>query len=82
MGSAAVPDNGYHPERAVQTGIGLVINRVPKVQAKAGKPVIFQSAPVHPFGIHRSRAALALAEKYFGSPPFFVGLNGFVEQIV
>ena len=37
---AAVVGNGYHPERAVQTGIGPVMVKVPKVRAKDGNPAI------------------------------------------
>ena len=37
------------PERAVQTGIGPVSVRVPKVRAKDGKPVTFRSALVQPY---------------------------------
>ena len=38
-GRAAVVRNGHHPERAVQTGIGPVTVKVPKVRAKDGKAV-------------------------------------------
>lgn len=48
-GRAAVVGNGYHPERAVQTGIGPVTVKVPKVRAKDGKPVTFRSALVPPY---------------------------------
>jgi len=43
-GRAAVVGSGYHPERAVQTGIGPVTVKVPK----DGKPVTFRSALVPP----------------------------------
>lgn len=46
---AAVVRSGYHPERAVQTGIGPVTVKVPKVRAKDGKPVTFRSALVPPY---------------------------------
>ena len=36
------------PEREVQTGIGLVTVKVPKVRSKTGKPVTFHSALVPP----------------------------------
>ncbi len=36
----------YHPERAVQTGIGPVTVKMPKVRAKDGKPVTF-AAQMH-----------------------------------
>jgi transposase-like protein len=48
-GRAAVVGSGYHPERAVQTGIGPVTVEVPKVRAKDGKPVTFRSALVPPY---------------------------------
>lgn len=48
-GRAAVVGSGYHPERDVQTGIGPVTVKVPKVRAKDGKPVTFRSALVPPY---------------------------------
>ena len=44
-GRAAVVGSGYHPERAVQTGIGPVTIKVPKVRAKDGKPFNGLSPP-------------------------------------
>ena len=48
-GKARVVRNGYHPERAIQTGIGPVSVKVPKVRARSGKPVTFHSALVPPY---------------------------------
>jgi len=48
-GRAAVVGNGYHPERCLQTGIGPVTVKVPKVRAKDGTPVTFRSALVPPY---------------------------------
>ena len=48
-GRAAVVRNGHHPERVVQTGIGPVTVKVPKVRSKMGKPVTFRSALVPPY---------------------------------
>jgi transposase-like protein len=48
-GRAAVVGSGYHPERAVQTGIGPLTVKVPNVRAKDGKPVTFRSALVPPY---------------------------------
>jgi putative transposase len=48
-GRAAVVRNGSHPERAIQTGIGPVTVKVPKVRAKDGKPVTFRSVLVPPY---------------------------------
>lgn len=48
-GKAAVVRNGYHPERAIQTGIGPVTVKIPKVRAKDGQPVTFRSALVPPY---------------------------------
>ena len=43
-GRAGVVRNGYLPERELQTGVGPVTIRIPKVRAKTGEPVIFRSA--------------------------------------
>lgn len=48
-GRAAVVRNGYQPERAIQTGVGPVTVKVPKVRAKDGRPVSFRSALVPPY---------------------------------
>ncbi len=48
-GKAAVVRNGYLPERQIQTGIGPVTVRIPKVRSKTGEPIIFQSALVPPY---------------------------------
>lgn len=48
-GRAAVVGSGYHPERAVQTGIGPITVKVPKVRAKDGHPVALRSALVPPY---------------------------------
>lgn len=57
-GRAAVVRNGHHPERAVQTGIGPVTVRVPKVRAQSGKPVTFRSALVPPY-VRKARSVEA-----------------------
>ena len=48
-GKAAVTRNGYLPEREIQTGIGPVNVRIPKVRSKDGTPVVFHSALVPPY---------------------------------
>jgi len=48
-GRAAVVRNGYQPERPIQTGIGPVTVKIPKVRAKDGCPVTFRSALVPPY---------------------------------
>lgn len=48
-GHAGVVRNGYLPERELQTGLGPVTVRIPKVRAKSGAPVTFQSALVPPY---------------------------------
>ena len=48
-GNAGVVRNGYQPERDLQTGIGPVPVRIPKVRAKTGEPVTFRSALVPPY---------------------------------
>ena len=48
-GKAAVVRNGYLPERELQTGLGPVTVRIPKIRSKTGKPVTFCSALVPPY---------------------------------
>jgi putative transposase len=48
-GHAAVVRNGHHPERPIQTGIGPVNVRIPKVRSKDGTAVTFRSALVPPY---------------------------------
>ncbi len=48
-GRARVVRNGYHPERKIQTGIGPVCVKVPKVRTRSGAPVTFHSALVPPY---------------------------------
>ena len=48
-GRAAVVRNGHHPEREIQTGIGPVTVKVPKVRSRDGNPVAFRSALVPPY---------------------------------
>ena len=48
-GNAAVVRNGYQPQRELQTGIGPVTVRIPKVRSKSGDAVTFRSALVPPY---------------------------------
>jgi len=48
-GRAAVVRNGYQPERDIQTGIGPVTVKVPKVRSRDDNPVSFRSALVPPY---------------------------------
>ena len=48
-GRAGVVRNGYLPEREIQTGLGPVTVKIPKVRAKTGEPVTFHSALVPPY---------------------------------
>jgi transposase-like protein len=49
QGRAVVVRNGYQPEREIQTGIGPVTVKVPKVRSRGGEPVRFHSALVPPY---------------------------------
>jgi transposase-like protein len=49
QGRALVVRNGYQPEREIQTGIGPVTVKVPKVRSREGEPVRFHSALVPPY---------------------------------
>lgn len=48
-GKAGVVRNGHLPSRELQTGIGPVTVRIPKVRAKTGEPVTFRSVLVPPY---------------------------------
>jgi transposase-like protein len=48
-GKAAVVRNGYLPERDLQTGLGPVKVKIPKVRARTGESVTFRSALVPPY---------------------------------
>lgn len=48
-GRAAVVRNGYHPEREIQTGVGPVTVRIPKIRSRTGEAVTFHSALVPPY---------------------------------
>ncbi len=49
LGRAAVVRNGYQPTRDIQTGIGPVTVKVPKIRSRDGKAVSFHSALVPPY---------------------------------
>ena len=49
MAEQAWVRNGYLPAREIQTGLGPVTVRIPKVRAKTGEPVTFRSALVPPY---------------------------------
>ncbi len=57
-GRAAVVRNGYQPEREIQTGIGPVSVKVPKVRAKDGLATTFRSALVPPY-VRKTRSLSA-----------------------
>ena len=47
-GRQAVVRNGYLPERKIQTGIGDVIVKIPKVRDRSGSGIYFNSHLHHP----------------------------------
>jgi len=61
---AVVVRNGYHPERPLQTGIGPVSVRIPKVLSKNGHPVTFRSALVPPYVLRTKTLEAALPWLY------------------
>ena len=63
-GRAAVVRNGYHPEREIQTGVGPVTVKVPKVRSRSGTPVSFRSALVPPYVRKTARLEAALPWLY------------------
>jgi putative transposase len=48
-GHAVVVRNGHLPERDLQTGLGPVTVRIPKIRSTTGAPVTFRSALVPPY---------------------------------
>lgn len=48
-GLSSVVRNGYLPERKLQTGIGPVTVKIPKVRSRTGEAVTFRSALVPPY---------------------------------
>jgi putative transposase len=57
-GRATIVRNGYQPEREIQTGIGPVVVKIPKVRAKNGEAVTFRSALVPPY-VRKTRSLTA-----------------------
>jgi transposase-like protein len=55
QGHAAVVRNGSLPERSIQTGIGPVTVKIPKVRSRIGESVTFRSAIVPPY-IRKTRS--------------------------
>ena len=55
-GRAELVRNGYQPERDIQTGIGPVTVRVPKIRSRDAEPVSFHSALVPPYLLQAYRA--------------------------
>ena len=58
QGRRAVVRCGHQPERPIQTGVGPVRVRTPKVRANDGRPVTFRSALVPPY-VRKSRSVEA-----------------------
>ena len=56
--TAGIVRNGFLPERELQTGVGPVTVRIPKVRAKTGEPVTFRSALVPPY-VRKTRSLKA-----------------------
>ena len=55
-GLAGVVRNGFLPARELQTNLGPVTVRIPKVRSKTGEPVTFQSVLVPPYVLRGARA--------------------------
>ncbi len=61
---AGVVRNGHLPARKLQTGLGPVTVKIPKVRAKTGEPVTFRSALVPPYVLKTKSLETALAWLY------------------
>jgi len=64
FGRAAVVRNGYQPVRDIQTGIGAVTVKVPKLRSRDERPVSFHSALVPPYVRKTARLEAALPWLY------------------
>ena len=64
-GKRAVVRNGYLPERSIQTGLGEVPVKVPKVRDRSGGGIKFNSKLVPPYLKRRSHRAVG----GHGQPP-------------
>ena len=63
-GRVSVVRNGYLPERELQTNIGPVPVKIPKVRSRTGAPVTFRSALVPPYVRKTSTLEAALPWLY------------------
>ena len=63
-GRVSVVRNGYFPERELQTSIGPVAVKIPKVRSRTGAPVTFRSALVPPYVRKTSTLEAALPWLY------------------
>ncbi len=63
-GKTGVVRNGHLPARKLQTGLGPVTVKIPKIRAKTGEPVTFRSALVPPYVRKTKSLEAALAWLY------------------
>jgi putative transposase len=65
-GHAMVVRKGHYPARPLQTGIGPVSVRIPKIRSKSGKPVTFGSAlvPLYLRKSGRTRVITRIASRF------------------
>jgi transposase-like protein len=63
-GLAGVVRNGFLPARELQTNLGPVTVRIPKIRSKTGEPVTFQSVLVPPYVRKTKTLAAALPWLY------------------
>ena len=78
QGHARVVLSGHHPERAIQTGMGPVMVRVPQVRSRQGDPVRFHSALVPPYVRKTASLEAAIKGKYSQIQAMYKGAD-FVE---
>ena len=64
VGTAGVERNGYQPERDLQTSLGPVAVKIPRVRFKTGKPETFRSALVPPYIRKKRTLEAALPRLY------------------
>ena len=79
-GKAGVVRNGYLPERELQTGLGPVTVKIPKVRARTGEPVTYISPEVdvqHQNGRRRLRELVL----QFVTHPEFQSIIGHIRTL-
>ena len=82
-GHRAVVRSGYHRQRQIQTGIGAVTARIPKIRSTTGEPVTFRSCLIPPY-VRKTRTLEAFVPWLYlkGSGEMGEEVKGFPAEVV